>query len=313
MNSLTADAGVRAGAGRRWPLPAILVTLALVLAVWPQARSWSEFLLPWEFSPTVLLFTLMALALFARGVQRAARHGVRTGWWRRFSYYGSVVLLYLALQSQVDYYAQHMFYIHRLQHLVLHHIGPFFLILAAPQRLWLLGMPRLVRRYVFAPLRDNRVIRAVLRVVLHPVLAPFLFVAGVGIWLIPEMHFDVMLNLPLYKMMNWSMLLDGLPFWWLILDRRPSPPAVMGFGGRVVALWLVMVGQILIGAIIGLAQHDLYPIYTICGRAFALPALVDQELGGLIVWIPGAMMSVLATIIVLSIYRHMPAPRRAPR
>src|SRR3546814_7022292 len=90
------------------------------------------------------------------------------------------------------------------------------------------------------------------------------------------------------------MLLDGRPVWWLILDRRPSPPAAMGFGGRIVALWLVMIGQILIGAIVGLAQHDLYPVYAICGRAFALTPLVDQELGGLVVWIPGAMMSVLA-------------------
>src|SRR3546814_20784648 len=82
-----------------------------------------------------------------------------------------------------------------------------------------------------------------MHVVLHQVLAPILFVAGVGFWLIPAMHFDVMLSLPLYKMMNWSMLLDGLPFWWLILDRRPSPPAAMGFGGRIVALWVVMIGQ----------------------------------------------------------------------
>lgn len=300
-----------AGVGRRWPQFAILVALVLALVVWPQARTWSEFLLPWEFSPTALLVSLAALLLFARGVQRAIRFGVRIGWWRRFSYYGSVLLLYLALQSQVDYYAQHMFYIHRLQHLVLHHIGPFFLILAAPQRLLLLGMPRFVRRRVFAPLRDNRVIRAVLHVVLHPVLAPILFVAGVGFWLIPAMHFDVMLSLPLYKMMNWSMLLDGLPFWWLILDRRPSPPAAMGFGGRIIALWLVMVGQILIGAVIGLAQHDLYPVYAICGRAFALAPLVDQELGGLVVWIPGAMMSVLATIVALSIHREAPRVARS--
>src|SRR3546814_5996878 len=102
MNSLTSDAGVLASVSRRWPMFAILVALVVVLAAWPQARNWSEFLLPWEFSPTVLLIALAALLLFARGVQRAARHGVRTGWWRRLSYYGSVLLLYLALQSQVD-------------------------------------------------------------------------------------------------------------------------------------------------------------------------------------------------------------------
>ncbi|HET8882548.1 MAG TPA: cytochrome c oxidase assembly protein [Solimonas sp.] len=309
MNALIADAGARAGTGRRWPLLALLALVALLFAFWPPARIVGGFLLPWEFSPTALLVTAAAIALFSRGVRRAARSGVRTGRWRQASYYGAVLLLYLALQSQADYYAQHMFYIHRLQHLVLHHIGPFFLVLTAPQRLLLLGMPRGLRRRLFAPLRRNRVVRALLRVALHPVLAPVLFVGGIGFWLIPAMHFDVMLSLPLYKLMNWSMLIDGLPFWWLILDRRPSPPAALGFGGRIVTLWLVMIAQILIGATIGLARHDLYPVYEICGRAFALAPLVDQELGGLIVWIPGAMMSVLATIVVLSIHRE-PAPMR---
>src|SRR3546814_5085736 len=100
------------------------------------------------------------------------------------------------------------------------------------------------------------------------------------------------------------MLLDGLPFWWLILDRRPSPPAAIGFGGRIVALWLVMIGQILIRAIVGLAQHDLSPVYAICGPAFALTPLVDQELGGLLVWLPVAMLSVMAPFVVLSIIRE---------
>ncbi|NGY04297.1 cytochrome c oxidase assembly protein [Solimonas terrae] len=313
MNPLTADAGVRAGLGRRWSLFAILVPVVLLLALWPAARAVVEFLLPWEFWPSVLLSAAIAVLLFARGVRRAARLGVRTGAWRQGTYYGAVLVLYLAMQSQVDYYAQHMFYIHRLQHLVLHHIGPFFLILTAPQRLLLLGMPRGVRRRLFAPLRRNRIVRGVLHVVLHPVLAPILFVGGVGFWLLSSMHFDVMLSLPLYKLMNWSMIIDGLPFWWLILDRRPSPPAAMGFGGRIVALWLVMVGQIMIGAAIGLAQHDLYPVYAICGRAFALSPLVDQELGGLVVWIPGAMMSVLATIVVLSIHREVPRKAAARR
>lgn len=302
--SLSLAAGP-AGATRRWPLIALAVAAVAVFA-WPASRPWAELVLPWEFSPTVLLVTLAALLAFGRGVQRAGRLGVRIGRWRQIGYYGSVLALYLAMQSQIDYYAQHMFYIHRLQHLMLHHIGPFFLMLTAPQRLLVLGLPRVIRRRVFAPLRANRIIRALLRVVLHPVLAPLLFIAGIGFWLIPGMHFDVMLSLPLYKLMNWSMILDGLPFWALILDRRPSPPAALGFGGRFVTLWLVMVAQILIGAAIGLARHDLYPVYNICGRAFALSALVDQQLGGLVVWIPGAMMSVLATVIVLSLHREAP-------
>ncbi|NKF24077.1 cytochrome c oxidase assembly protein [Solimonas marina] len=312
MNAIAMATRGRAAA---WPRRSILVILS-VLAVaigtawlWSPARPWLEALLPWEFSPTVLAAAVAALWLFLRGVARARRFGLTVGRWRQISYCGAVLLLYFAMQSRLDYYAQHMFWIHRVQHLLLHHLGPFFMMLAAPQRLIVLGMPRTLRRRAYAPLRRNPVVRALLRVVLHPLLAPILFVGGIAIWLIPAMHFDVMLSLPLYQMMNWSMILDGLPFWALMLDRRPSPPAALGFSGRLITLWVVMIAQILIGAVIGLARHDLYPVYAICGRAFALGPLVDQELGGLVVWIPGAMMSVIATVVVLGLYRE--APRRA--
>jgi putative membrane protein len=45
--------------------------------------------------------------------------------------------------------------------------------------------------------------------------------------------------------------------------------------------------------------HELYPIYSICGRAFELSPLADQQMGGLILWIPAAMMSVIGMLVVL--------------
>jgi putative membrane protein len=101
--------------------------------------------------------------------------------------------------------------------------------------------------------------------------------------------------------MNWSMVLDGILFWCLVLDPRPSPPARTSFGVRAVAVMIVIVPQILGGSIIVFTQHDIYSFYDLCGRIYpSIDARYDQVLGGLLVWIPPAMMSILGLILVLN-------------
>ncbi len=58
---------------------------------------------------------------------------------------------------------------------------------------------------------------------------------------------------------------------------------------------VVMFPQIIGGAMITFNPHDLYSFYDLCGRIYPdLGALYDQTVGGLIVWIPPSMMSVIA-------------------
>lgn len=78
-------------------------------------------LLPWELSPTVLVTIALAVTLFAVGSMRAvsALSGPR-----RVAFYLGLLLIYCALQTRWDYYASHMFFVHRLQHFVLHDVGP---------------------------------------------------------------------------------------------------------------------------------------------------------------------------------------------
>jgi putative membrane protein len=63
-----------------------------------------------------------------------------------------------------------------------------------------------------------------------------------------------------------------------------------------------MVLQIIIGAYIGLSKHVLYDVYAVCGRAWPISPLTDQTIGGLTTWIPAAMMSVIAIILVIRMW-----------
>jgi putative membrane protein len=133
----------------------------------------------------------------------------------------------------------------------------------------------------------------------HPAIAPALFVGLLYFWLIPAIHTYVMLDANLYELMNWSMAVNGVMFWSLILDSRPKPPARLSSLVRAALILVIELPQMVLGAILSLSMTDYYPVYTICGRVMEMTALSDQHYGGLIIWLPGTLTSFAAMIVVL--------------
>jgi putative membrane protein len=80
-------------------------------------------------------------------------------------------------------------------------------------------------------------------------------------------------------------------------------------GVRLLVLSLIMLPQILIGSLIAMSRQDLYPIYALCGRLLPIDPMTDQQLGGLITWIPAAMMSVVGALVL--VWRWLIASERA--
>jgi len=272
-----------------------------------------EWLTPWEFSPTVWIVTALAGTLYVRGWRRCAAQGAPLPMWRSVCFFTGLLLTYLVLQSYFDYLSQHMFWIHRLQHLVLHHLGPFLMILATPPALVRHALPLWVHRHLVAPAVRSRLLNGMYRFVQHPLMASLLFVGLIYFWLTPSIHFAAMLSAPRYLAMNWSMVIDGMLFWWVMLD--PRPPAAhrtAGYGTRVLMLWAVMPPQIILGAHIGLSETSLFSVYNVCGRAWPISPIVDQQIGGLITWIPASMMSIVAALVVIRMWMRAPDVTRRP-
>ncbi|HET7396027.1 MAG TPA: cytochrome c oxidase assembly protein [Gammaproteobacteria bacterium] len=271
-------------------------------------------LTPWEFSPTVFTVCVLACGSYIAGMRARRRAGLPAGFWRSSLYFLGVILIYVVLQTHFDYFAQHMFWIHRLQHLVLHHLAPFLIMLAVPHAVIASGIPLSVRRNWLYPLWRNRVTRGIYRLIQQPLLAASVFIGLIFLWLMPTLHFKAMLDASLYDVMNWSMALDGLLFWWLILDPRSKQAgARTGFGTRLLLLWAIMIPQLMLGAYIGLSRTDLYTVYAICGRIWPVSPITDQHIGGLITWIPSCMMSVVAGLVVFSRWIRDNRGDQAPR
>jgi len=142
-------------------------------------------------------------------------------------------------------------------------------------------------------------VKALLDILQHPAIAPALFVGLLYFWLIPAIHTRVMLDANLYELMNWTMAVNGVMFWSLILDSRAKPPARLSHLVRAALILVIELPQMVLGAILSLSTHDFYPVYTICGRVLDMTALNDQHYGGLIIWLPGTLTSFAAMIVVL--------------
>ncbi|WP_042688111.1 cytochrome c oxidase assembly protein [Candidatus Glomeribacter gigasporarum] len=252
-----------------------------------------QFLIPWEPSIVLPMIFIAAGALYLRG----ACH-IQVSRARRIAFWSGFALFYLALQTRVDYYAEHEFFAHRSQHLVLHHLAPLLVMASYPISVLHAGLPLRGRMCVRA-CRQTAALRAILNALLHPALVSIIFLVSVLIWLVPSIQFLSMIDARLYRFMNGSVAVTGLAYWGILLDHRPAPPARLRAGLRVLSPLFTMTPQILAGAYITFTQRDLYPIFDLCGRAFGLPAQVDQSIGGLILWIPASLVEAIGSLIAL--------------
>lgn len=297
------------GAAVRRPDVATIVIVATSLGLWwlstyhaAAMPAWA----PWDFSFSWFYATAFPLLWYLRGLGRLSA-GSKPSLWRIGAFVSGTAIIYAVLQSRLEYLAQHMFFLNRLQHVAMHHLGPFLIALAWPWETIDAGVPAAVRRAF-----HTRAVQSLLRIFRQPLIAAFLFVGLIALWLIPSVHFRAMIDPDLYLVMNWTMVGDGLLFWALVLDPRDRAEAGISFGMRALLAIAIMFPQILIGAIIALATRDLYTFYDWCGRLYpSIGPLDDQNYGGLIVWIPPAMMSVVALILVLNALR-LCEERQAP-
>jgi putative membrane protein len=269
-----------------------------------------KWIVPWEFSWVFLVVFLATACLYVAGSQR-----LRVPMLRKSAFWLGMAIVYISLHTYFDYYAEHEFFMHRIQQVLLHHLAPLLLIASYPGTVLRAGLPFALRVRLR---RMGRTLawRVVSTCLFNPAFVTAFFVALILVWLIPDMQTLAMLDWRIYRAMNWSMVLSGLAYWWIVLDHRPKPPGRMSPGIRVLSPGITMTPQIVAGAIVTFSKTDLYPIFEICGRAFTLNVLTGQLIGGVIMWVPAAMIESIGGLLALRqwlrLSRSGRLPRRAP-
>jgi putative membrane protein len=269
----------------------------LLACTLPGGRSWAHGAdLDWHVAPAdslaVLLPLLAGTALYVRGLlQRARLHGLQGGdAARAVAFFTAVVLLAVALVWPLDTWAGLSFAAHMGQHMVLVVLAPPLLLLGRPTPLVLRGLPRTLQGWLLRPRRwpGARALRGIAGSV-----GPTAAVHGLLLW---AWHVPAAFELALrHEWVHWlehvSLLASALLFWRALLRARGAAR----LWGLVQVLVLV-VHTGMLGALLALAPQPLYRRYVQLQGADA--ALFDQQLAGLIMWVPMGTVYLLAAALL---------------
>ncbi len=157
----------------------------------------------------------------------------------------------------------------------------------------LLGTPG----WLLRPLLRAGSIHRMLRLLTSPLVALMLFNAAFFIWHVPALFEATLHNEAIHIGEHVLFLSMGLLNWWPILGSllelpHLSPPA------QILYLFLAGVPATILGALIVFAATPLYPTYAAAPRVFGLDPIADQQLAGLVMWMPGGMIYLLALSLV---------------
>ena len=248
----------------------------------------------WHWSPEIIAALLVAGWVYARGLKR----GKRPPWPRIVSFYAALLAFFIALISPVERLADHIFAVHQVEHMLLRTIGPLFLFLAIPQAVLTRGLSRGARSALVGPVARSGWLHALLGFLRKPVVATLLFVGVSWIWMVPPWHDLAILNEAVHYSWHISLVLTGLIFFSVLLDPHPAP-AGPGIGTRMAMFVAAAFGNISLGATLSFKTQVLYTAYDHLGRMWDVAPIVDEQIGGLVMWIPGCMMFGLAAGIML--------------
>lgn len=211
---------------------------------------------------------------------------------RAVAWFGVAALsFYGAVGSPLDALGENfLFSAHMVQHNVLMYLTPVFTIWALPG--WLIDglLERLPRGVV-----------ALLRLIVHPLIAGVLFTLTFSVWHFPGLYEWALHDKVVHVIEHLTMYGSSLIMLWPIFSRSDTLPP-MNYGSQVLYLFLLMVAQIPLFGILTFAESVFYPTYEFAPRVFIwLDPMQDQVLGGLIMKVANMVLSltVIARAFIL--------------
>jgi putative membrane protein len=224
-----------------------------------------------ELAPLQLVPAVTAGVLYGLRTRTVA-----TPAWRRWCFYGGLVLMAATLISPLAHLSDELFLAHMLEHLLLADLGALLLVLG-------LTGP------VLAPL-----LRAVpwLRVFGHPVVALGCWAANFYLWHLPVLYQGAVAHDAVHALQHILFVSFGIAMWMALLGPLPKP-AWFGNGwkiGYIVAVRLIQ--SVLANALLW-SSGVLYPRYAAGERSWGITPANDQSAAGAIMMVEGSIVTIL--------------------
>jgi putative membrane protein len=253
----------------------------------------------WNFEPWIVFMLVLAAWSYARGVLRLWRasdagRGIRK--WQAAAYAAGVAVLVIALVTPLDPLGNESFAAHMVQHEALMLLAAPLLVLGRPLAPYLWAMPMEWRRNL-GRLAKADWFSTAWRTLTHPLSAWTMHALALWIWHAPLLFQWALRDGTVHTLQHMSFLLSALVFWWALFNARGESPNV---AGAVFYLFTTAVHTSVLGALLTFSDVLWYPAYD--EPPFGLSTLEDQQLGGLIMWVPGGMVYLIAALALFAIW-----------
>ena len=270
---------------------------SLVLALPAQAHEVGASDATWTFDPFVLVPLALATLAYLGGAIRLRN---RAGVWnasrlaRGASYGFAMLALAGALVSPLHWLGEHLFTFHMIEHEIVMAVAAPLIVLGRPAGVFLWSLPQALRRSV-AAIFVGPLPLGVWRWVTRPMHATVLHGAAIWLWHIPAVFDAAVIDVALHRLQHLSFLVTAIFFWWAMLRRSAGGVAVWH-------LFVTMIHTSVLGAWIALAPKVLYHVQTVGAPGFGLTPLEDQQLAGIIMWIPAETVYAGAALVLMALW-----------
>jgi cytochrome c oxidase assembly factor CtaG len=274
----------------------------------------TAFLQSWSWEPSVLVGLALAAGLYALGWRRLRRkcgRGAGPAPWRAWCYGGGLATIALALLSPIAVYGSLFFFMHMIQHLLLLMLAAPLLWLGAPLVPVLWGLPRGLRRELGRVFVPGHPLQRVGHALTHPPVAAVLYVGTIAFWHVPAFYDAAQGRTAIHDLEHAMFLGTALLYWWPIVHPSGGRRR-LGYGLAIPYLLPPFLEGILIGAPLTFAGRPVYDTYRRVPRVWDLSVVGDQQLGGLIMWVPGGMMYLVPLVALLVLLLNQEERSAAP-
>ena len=204
---------------------------------------------------------------------------------QRALFYAGCVLIFLSLNGPLhDLSDSFLFSAHMVQHLVITLVVPPLLLAGTPGAL-------------LRPALRHRAIGAVARHLTSPFSSFFYFNVTLAAWHLPVLYNLALAHHPVHIAEHLMFMATAVLMWWPLLSPLPELPR-LAYPGQMLYCFLMVIPMSIVAIYITMADSILYPAYASAPRVWGITPMSDQQIGGLIMWIPGGLffLGVMAVI-----------------
>jgi putative membrane protein len=277
----------------------VAVGAAAVLSAtpaWSSTEAGAGLLTGWTWPPFILMPLLLAAALYGLGTIRMIRRTTN-----RKSFVGPIfwfalgwTSLVIALDSPLHELGEQLFWVHMTQHEILMLISAPLLVLGRPMIAFLWALPPAWRETA-AGLGHSKTFKKGWAFVSAPLWAWLASALALWLWHVPLLFDQTLRSDWIHAAQHTTFLLTAVLFWWPVLNRNPA----LGYGGALVYVFTTILHTSVLGALLTFAPRAWYSSYVMTAPAWHLTALEDQQIGGLIMWIPAGTLLLMVALVLL--------------